>query len=57
MANSSHVLSHCFVVVVCVCVCDCRVNFTQAVVGGIFAPFETPLGVLYDELKYCDMYM
>jgi hypothetical protein len=29
----------------------------QAIIDGIYAPFSTPLGVLYDELKYYDMYL
>lgn len=34
-------------------VCICR----QAIVDGVYPPLDTPLGVLYDELKYFDMYL
>ena len=33
------------------------VKNTAVVIDGVTPPFETPLGVLYDELKYYDMYL
>ena len=45
------------VCVLCLVLCGAAIHACQVFTDGLCLPFTTPLGVLYDELKYYDMYL